>query len=90
MGYLYLETDHGRSGLIFASLETDAGSLVYQTLFMMQEGFLHYGCIQKSKGAGIPVPFLQGHDPLCWGRHSLALIVFPNPDRACFVLVFGR
>ena len=85
---LHFEPDERRLGLIFAPLEADAGSFVHQTLFVVKESFRHHGGIQKSEGAGVAVPFLQGRDPFPGDRNAQALIVFPDSVMVFFMVVF--
>lgn len=41
------------------SAETDAGSLVDFSLFVMEKGFRYHSCIKECQWAAIPVPFLK-------------------------------
>lgn len=56
---LYRVSDQSWFRFVTLPTETDAGSLVDFSLFVMEKGFRYDSCIKECQRAAVPVPFLE-------------------------------
>ena len=90
VSYTHLYSVSNQRWFRFVTLptETDAGSLVDFSLFMMEKGLRYHSCIKECQWTAVPVPFLEWGDPFCWNSSSKTFVVFCDTGMLLFMIVF--